>query len=184
MKQLLLTLLPVLFISCGKSTYYAYEFSDEINHHYSYCTLEITKTKAVIYRAKSDKYYIYPNNTIYAYLYSPPAASTVNDDSILFAQNASDLFYMQDFSNPTCKQTSVNVFGENPICIDYKKTMNDTIIHTNNETFLDYAKNEYGLRTAGIKWFPEYMVKIDKIDYQKFGSSIQHMNLKNPEKQK
>lgn len=184
MKNIFLILSSLFLISCSKSTYYAYEYRDEINHHYSYCTLELTRKQEIIYRGRSDKYYEYPNKNLYIYIYSDKYASEINEKYISFARNYSNLFYIRDILNPTYNATAINIFGESPKFIEYAKIKADSITHSNNENFLEYAKKEYGLYMAGIKWFPPYMVKVDKIDYTKFGKEIQHLNLKNPRKEK
>jgi hypothetical protein len=38
--------------------------------------------------------------------------------------------------------------------------------------------------SMGLNWVPERMYKVKKIDYSKFDKDIQHLNLKNPKKDK
>jgi hypothetical protein len=57
---------------------------------------------------------------------------------------------------------------------------NDTIVC--NTSYLKQLKKGHGYKENGVLWFPEYMVKVDKIDYNKFYKSARHLNLKNPDK--
>ena len=67
----------------------------------------------------------------------------------------------------------------------YTKKGKDTIItNINTERDLQYFQNDIALKKSGFKWYPSYMVKVDKIDYSRFPKSIQHMNLKDPRKEK
>ncbi|PAM93788.1 hypothetical protein B4N84_16070 [Flavobacterium sp. IR1] len=67
--------------------------------------------------------------------------------------------------------------------ISYHKDKNDTIVSNANNDF-EYLKEGHGFEKDGIKWFPPYMIKVDKIDYSKFRKDNQHLNLKNPKKKK
>jgi hypothetical protein len=97
--------------------------------------------------------------------------------------NFSELFYIRNIQNPYYTHTAINVFGKASF-IGFEKSKTDTIKGQNRESFLEYTKDEPSLEEAGIKWFPPYMIKVNKIDYTKFYKSVQHMNLKDPRKQK
>ena len=78
-------------------------------------------------------------------------------------------------------------FASNPgYSVLYHIEENDTIFNDARDARNDfeYLKEGRGFKENGIKWFPPYMVKVDKIDYSKFPKSIQHLNLKNPRKEK
>lgn len=168
-------------MSCGKSTYYVYDVCD-INK-YNYCTLEVTRKNEVIYRATSDFYLL--NNNLYVYIYSGKTSSIVNQDFISFACNQADLYYIKNSDNINYINLPINAFGDNKGAMGYTKKGKDTIttnINTNRD--LEYFQNDIALKESGFKWYPSYMVKVDKIDYSRFPKEIQHLNLKNPRKEK
>ena len=180
MKKLIL-LLSLVFLSCGKSMYYAYEITDK--NYSSYCTLEITSKKEIIYRGSSYKYlsdsYPYSNEYIYIHLYGDQSATDINDWRNSFVHGIADLWIIKKDLKPKLEQRLIDFVYKPDYSVLYKKTESDTIISVANNNF-EYLKEGRGFETNGIKWFPPYMVKIDKIDYAKFGKSIQHLNLKNP----
>ena len=181
MKKIIQYIILFSLISCGKSTYYVYDVCD-INR-YNYCTLEITSKNEVIYRATSDSYSL--NNIIYTYIYSAKKSSIVNEDFISFACNQADFYYIKNSNNFNYINLPINVFGENKGAMGYTKKGKDTIItNINTERDLQYFQNDIALKKSGFKWYPSYMVKVDKIDYSRFPKSIQHMNLKDPRKEK
>ncbi|HEX8575732.1 MAG TPA: hypothetical protein VF677_05515 [Flavobacterium sp.] len=183
MKNSILLLSACLFFSCGKSVYYAYEFSNELNDYYSYCTLEITKNKEIIYRASSYKYHhVYPHNNIYVYIYSNKEAAGISKNYYNFGATISDLWTIKYGDNLKMQGGFIYFDYPSDSSISYRIEENDTIVCTTND--FEYLKKGYGYKENGILWFPEYMVKVDKIDYNKFYKSIRHLNLKNPRKTK
>ncbi|HEX8576732.1 MAG TPA: hypothetical protein VF677_10615 [Flavobacterium sp.] len=181
MKNLILIVLTCLFSSCGKSVYYAYYVKDENDHQYSYCTLEITPKKEIIYRASSDKYLVYPNtNNLYVYIYSDKDAAEISENYYDFGATLSELWFIKanDVSN---LKMELNAFLYSDPTISYRIEENDTITCI---TDLEYLKKSRGFKESGVLWFPEYMVKVDQIDYNKFYKQVHHMDLKNPRKTK
>ncbi|QOH23388.1 hypothetical protein GSQ57_01595 [Flavobacterium columnare] len=70
MKRIIILLIFTVLISCGKSTYYAFEEYDYDpdsgkDYLYSYCALEITPKKEVIFRGSSRRYVIEDKKTTY-----------------------------------------------------------------------------------------------------------------------
>ncbi|AMA50091.1 hypothetical protein [Flavobacterium covae] len=70
MKRIIILLIFTVLISCSKSTYYAFEEYDydpdyKYNYLYSYCALEITPKKEVIFRGSSRRYVIKDKKTTY-----------------------------------------------------------------------------------------------------------------------
>jgi hypothetical protein len=181
MKKIILIVLTLNFLSCGKSIYYVYEYKDKENN--SYCTLEITNKKEIIYRATSDYYWAnsYPFSNIYIYIYSDKNATSINENRYSFVYGFSELYLIENDIKPKYKYSFID-FGNKPsYSIFYRKDQNDTIVNTARGDF-EYLKEGTGFKENGIKWFPPYMVKVDKIDYTKFGKEIQHLNLKKPRK--
>ena len=182
MKKPILLLLTFLLFSCGKSVYYAYKFSDPINRHYSYCTLEITKKKEVIYRASSDEYLVYPNNLhSYICIYSDKYAAEISKEYYDFGTTTSELWTVEIEDNPKMAFNFIHFDDPFYFAILYEiQQENDTIVC--NPSYHERLKKGYGYKENSILWFPEYMVKVDKIDYNKFYKSARHLNLKNPRK--
>jgi hypothetical protein len=183
MKKIILILLVFILISCAKSTYYAYEYKH--NDYYNYCTLEITEKKEVIYRASADYYQSrsYPYSNLYIYIYSDKDATDVNKNHYSFVSGFSELYLIKTDLKPKLEHRFLD-FGNKPgysVLYRIDDEIKDTIFSTADNDF-EYLKEGTGFETNGIKWFPPYMVKIDKIDYTKFHKSIQHLNLKNPKK--
>lgn len=186
MKKLFLLVFFFSLLSCSKSIYYAY-YEKDINHP-SYCTLEITKKKEIIYRASSYEYssQSYPFDNLYIYIYSDKYATNIDENYYSFVSGGtSDIVYIKNEFKP--KFSSFFLFFDyyKPgYSISYFRDGNDTIFSTARNDF-EYLKTKgIGFKEHGIKWFPPYMVKVDKIDYTKFKKSVQHMNLKDPRKHK
>ena len=181
MKKLFLILICISLLSCGKSVYYVYDQS-EYKDHYSYCTLEITRKNEIIYRAASYKYWYlsYPVSNVFLYLYSNKYETDVTEKYYRFVAPSADISYVKNGYKSKFNHFFIT-FDEPEKSIYYSRKSNDTIYGT---TDFDYIKNVYSFKEHGINWFPPYMVKVDKIDYTKFGSKIQHLNLKNPKRYK
>jgi hypothetical protein len=183
MKKIILIVLTLNFLSCGKSVYYV--FDDVKDKDYpSYCSLEITKKKEIIYRASSYKYssQSYPFSNLYIYIYSDQLSTDIDKDYYRFVSGTSDLFFIKNEFKPKYQHSLLNLANNVVPSIYYRIEENDTII--NSEHDFEYLKKVDGFKENGILWFPPYMVKVDKIDYTKFKKSVQHMNLKDPRKQK
>ncbi|WP_444626042.1 hypothetical protein ACSLMH_06545 [Flavobacterium columnare] len=82
MRKIITLLTFSILFSCSKSTYYVFEEYNydpdfRINYLHSYCALEITPKKEVIFRGTSNEYYIYnkpnthssSNSSEYIYIY-------------------------------------------------------------------------------------------------------------------
>ena len=185
MKNLILIALTCLCFSCGKSVYYAYEYRDAINDHYSYCTLEVTRKKEIIYRASSDDYFVYPNNVhLFVCIYSDKDAAKVSKNYYGFGSAISELWTIKVNDVPNLKMPGNLLSLDNEVdsSVSYGIMENDTIVRSTDD--FEYLKKGRGFKENGILWFPKYMVKVDRIDYNKFYKQIRHMNLKNPRKTK
>lgn len=182
MKKIILMLTVFTFLSCGSSIYYAYEYKDNENN--SYCTLEITKKKEIIYRGSSDYYWAdsYPFSNLYIYIYSDKFATDINKNHYGFVSGFSELYLIENEEKLKYKYATLNLGNNSIPSVFYSIEDKDTIVNTENK--FEYLKKIDGFKENGIKWFPPYMIKIDKIDYAKFRDRIQHMNLKDPRKEK
>ena len=183
MKNLILIVLTCLFSSCGKSVYYAYYVKDENDHQYSYCTLEITPKKEIIYRASSDKYLVYPNtNNLYVYIYSDKDAADITKNHYDFGTRLSELWTIKDGSDAKMWAELLYFDDHFASAISYQRGKSDTIVCTTSD--FEHLKKGHGYKENDVLWFPEYMIKVDHIDYNKFYKSVRHLNLKNPRKTK
>lgn len=150
--------------------------------HYSYCTLEITGKKEIVYRAVSYKYWNLSNaSNSYVYIYSDKSSKDVNDNHYSFVTAISDISYIRSGYEPEFKHFFVHFADKPGYSVLYRREINDTIYSTADNDF-EYLKEGQGFKENGIKWFPPYMVKGDKINYEKFGKKIEHLNLKKPSK--
>jgi hypothetical protein len=182
MKNLMLIITTCLISSCGQSVYYAYEFRDAINDHYSYCTLEITPKKEIIYRASSDDYFVY-NNNVHAFvcIHSDKDVAKITNNYYGFGATTSNLWTIEIGDNPERELSFLHFDYPYDASISYLvEKENDTIKCTTND--FEYLKKGYGYKEKGVLWFPEYMVKVNQIDYNKFYKSVRHMDLKNAHK--
>jgi hypothetical protein len=186
MKYIYSILIIFYLTSCSRSIYYAYEYEDQDN--ISYCTIEVTKKKEIIYRAYSSEYwkYNYPINNLYVYIHSGNKSSTVSDESIHFVCNISDVAYIKNSFNTEYEKCLANFLESFGCPIGYRINKSDTITKWNYPEAEDFPKYTKGdiclLKEVGIKWFPPYMVKVNEIDYKKISNLVQHMNLKDPTK--
>ncbi|WP_281309422.1 hypothetical protein [Flavobacterium flavigenum] len=183
MKKIILIALYLGVLSCGKSIYYVYDTSKD-EDHYSYCTLEITSKKEIIYRAASYKYWALsdPRNS-YIYIYSDKSATDINENHYSFVSGISDISYIRSRYEPEFKHFFIHFVDKPGYSVLYRRGVSDTIYSTADNDF-EYLKEGQGFKENGIKWFPPYMVKVDKIDYTKFGKKIQHLNLNSPKRKK
>jgi hypothetical protein len=184
MKKIILITVFFSFISCGKSIYYAYE---DIGKNYSgesyiksYCTIEVTRKKEVIYRATSSNYwmndYKKSNKFVYLYSYNDDDFPNIDNESFSFSNILLEMYYIKNHP-PNYRIGFVKNIYPSKVYIDFIKKGKDSL---KSEYYLNDLPKENSFEEAGINWFPPYMVKIDKIDYLKFPKEIQHMNLKNP----
>jgi hypothetical protein len=154
--------MSLFLVSCSKSAYYA--FQD--NSTYSYCTIEVTKKKEVIYRASSLNYF---NKSCFVYISSlnDNYYKNINNDTIGLENPHLEMFYIG--TEYPIKYKFELVRNGNPelnkLYISFIKVKNDTI---KTQYYLNNLVKETSLQKAGVKWFPPYLIKVDKIDYSKF----------------
>lgn len=181
MKGIILIVLCFIILSCNRSIYYVYDITND-EDHYSYCTLEITGKKEIVYRAVSYKYWNLSNaRNSYVYIYSDKSSTDVNDNHYSFVTGISDISYIRSGYEPEFKHFFVHFVDKPGYSVLYRREISDTIYSTADNGF-EYLNEGQGFKENGIKWFPPYMVKIDKINYEKFGKKNQHLNLKKPSK--
>lgn len=209
MKKIIALLSFTILVSCGKSTYYVYEQYEydpdfKQNYLHSYCALEITPKKEVIFRGSSEEYhipdkpttYLESNWSDYVYIYSNKEASSISEYGIVFCRKPSDC----DFFSPSVQQVDtkkyrflscpINGFqnaqnwGKQYISFIYKEGKVDTLT-LNNVMMKNFVKNEKGFRYANIPWFPPYLIKVKKINYDNFKkkcSRLKYAHFKDPRK--
>lgn len=184
MKKIILILLVLSMTSCGKSIYYVYDY--DTKYHTNYCTLEITRKKEIIYRASSDEYWSrsYPFSNLYIYIYSDKYATDIDRDYYRFVSGTSELHFIKNEFEPKYRRSILNLESVTVPSVMYRIDENDTIFNVTRNNDFEHLKKVSGYKENGVLWFPPYMVKVDKIDYTKFGKEIQHLNLKNPRKEK
>ncbi|OOB81614.1 hypothetical protein BZL53_14550, partial [Flavobacterium columnare] len=193
MRKIVVLLTFMTLIACGKSTYYVYEKYKydpdfRVNYLHSYCALEITPKKEVIFRGASNEYYIYDkqttyfddNSSEYIYIYSDKEASYISEYGIDFCRRPSYC----DYFSPSVYEVETNkyVFKPGPInefynsknwdkeyiSYMYRDAKTDTLFALNNNMMKNFIKEDIGFKYANIPWFPPYLVKVKKIDYNKF----------------
>ncbi|MET3047403.1 hypothetical protein V8245_14455 [Flavobacterium columnare] len=210
MRKIIALLTFSILLSCGKSTYYVYEKYKydpdfRINYLDSYCALEITPKKEVIFRGSSSRYiikdkkntYFDDNSSEYIYIYSDKEATNIGEYGILFCRKSSECFYF----SPTDIQINTNEFRFKSVDINdfyniknwnkqyvmysYDEKNKDSIILSKANSVSNFIKNDTGLKYANIPWFPPYLVKVKKIDYNKFKeqcSRLKYAHFKDPRK--
>ncbi|WP_444659974.1 hypothetical protein [Flavobacterium columnare] len=210
MRKIIALLTFSILLSCGKSTYYVYEKYKydpdfRINYLDSYCALEITPKKEVIFRGTSNEYYIYnkpnthssSNSSEYIYIYSDKEATIIGEYGIHFCRRQSDCYYF----SPDVYQINTGKFkfrfsiinniynGKNwdkeYISYMYRDAKTDTLFALNNNMMKNFIKKDEDLRDANIPWFPPYLVKVKKIDYNKFKRKcrrLKYAHFKDPRK--
>ncbi|WP_444647559.1 hypothetical protein ACSLMO_07830 [Flavobacterium columnare] len=211
MRKIIALLTFSILLSCGKSTYYVYEKYKydpdfRINYLDSYCALEITPKKEVIFRGSSSRYiikdkkntYFDDNSSEYIYIYSDKEASYMSEYGIDFCRRPS---YCDFFSPSTYEiKTGEYRFKSVPIneyynwkkwdkeyisYIYYDKKNKDSLLLSKSINVTDFIKNDTVFRDANIPWFPPYLVKVKKIDYNKFKRKcrrLKYAHFKDPRK--
>lgn len=175
-------------MSCGKSTYYVYEDSvynniQKKNIILSYYAIEVTPKKEVIFKAVSNNL-----GSGFVYIYTDRYNCTANDEEISFCRNFTFINYLHTAYPLDWKFASTNNFnikGAEVSYTNYGKKETDTLKLIENQNFRDLIQKDEGFKAAGIYWFPPYIVKTKKIDYNKFyeySSSLKKANIekKNP----
>jgi hypothetical protein len=163
--------------------YYAYELRDKINDQYSYCTLEVTPKKEIIYRASSYKYFVYPKNVhVFVCIHSDKHVAKIAKNYYGFGATTSNLWTIEIRDNPERELSFLYFDYPHDASISYGIMENDTILRSTDD--FEYLKKGHGYKEKGVLWFPEYMVKVDQIDYNKFYKQVRHMDLKNIHKPK
>lgn len=210
MRKIITLLTFSILFSCSKSTYYVFEEYNydpdfRINYLHSYCALEITPKKEVIFRGASNEYYIYnkpnthsnSNSSSYIFIHSDKEASYISEYGVDFCRRQSDCYYF----SPDIYQINTekykfrfsiinNIFNaknwdKEYISYMYKDTKTDTLFALNNNMMKKFIKEDEDLKDANIPWFPPYLVKVKKIDYNKFkekSSRLKYAHFKDPRK--
>ncbi len=165
MRITFLIVILLITISCNRSIYYAYEKGG------TYATLEFSKDKHIIYRAKSDENYK-PNlgtwSKEYVYLNSQDVDEEDND-FIAIRENfiLEYIIDLEEESNRSCFSTMTTDFLWNSY-VKYKKVTSDSLILIWSNERYENLKKEPCFEESGITWFPPYLKRIKKIDYKKF----------------
>ncbi|PDS22401.1 hypothetical protein B0A78_12015, partial [Flavobacterium columnare NBRC 100251 = ATCC 23463] len=181
MRKIIALLTFSILLSCGKSTYYVFEEYNydpdfRINYLHSYCALEITPKKEVIFRGTSNEYYIYnkpntyssSNSSSYIFIHSDKEATIIGEYGIYFCQRPSECDYFSpsvyeiETEKYRFQSAPINDFynshnwGKQYISYMYKDGKTDTIFALDNDMMKNFIKNEKGFRYANIPWFPPY----------------------------
>ncbi|WP_444626047.1 hypothetical protein ACSLMH_06525 [Flavobacterium columnare] len=137
--------------------------------------------------------YIY----IYIYIYSDKEASYISEYDVDFCRRQSDCYYfsLDDYQINTRKfkfRFSIinNIYnGKNwdkeYISYMYRDAKTDTLFALNNNMMKNFIKEDIGFKKANIPWFPPYLVKVKKIDYNKFKRKcrrLKYAHFKDPRK--
>lgn len=185
MRKIIVLITFMMLVSCGKSTYYAFEEYDRYSvsnspNLYSYCTLEITPKKEAIFRGFSGRYLSRKKEgghydiTDYIHIYSNKKATRIAKYGISFCQNSSECKFLlrdnQEKEYNDFKVTKINDLRlrSESILYTYRNKKKDTIFALDDDMMKNFIKSDKGFNDANIPWFPPYLVKIKKIDYNKF----------------
>ncbi|WP_376776997.1 hypothetical protein [Flavobacterium covae] len=210
MRKIVVLLTFMTLIACGKSTYYVYEKYKydpdfRINYLHSYCALEITPKKEVIFRGASNEYYIYnkkttyfdDNSSSYIYIYSDKEATWIDEYGIYFCQRPSECFYFSpdvyEIETEKYKFQSISIndyynaknWNKQYIKYGFDEKNKDSLVLSKTNNVIDFIKSEVAFRSANIPWFPPYLVKVKKIDYNKFKRKcrrLKYAHFKDPRK--
>ncbi|PDS22403.1 hypothetical protein B0A78_12025 [Flavobacterium columnare NBRC 100251 = ATCC 23463] len=210
MRKIIALLTFSILLSCGKSTYYVYEKYKydpdfRINYLDSYCALEITPKKEVIFRGTSNEYYIYnkpttyfdDNSSSYIYIYSDKEATWIDEYGIYFCQRPSECFYFSpdvyEIETEKYKFQSISIndyynaknWNKQYIKYGFDEKNKDSLVLSKTNNVIDFIKSEVAFRSANIPWFPPYLVKVKKIDYNKFKRKcrrLKYAHFKDPRK--
>ncbi|QYS91578.1 hypothetical protein JJC04_01950 [Flavobacterium covae] len=159
----------------------------------------------MIFRGSSSRYiikdkkntYFDDNSSEYIYIYSDKEATIIGEYGIHFCRRQSDCYYfsLDDYQINTGKfkfRFSIinNIYnGKNwdkeYISYMYRDAKTDTLFALNNNMMKNFIKEDIGFKYANIPWFPPYLVKVKKIDYNKFKeqcSRLKYAHFKDPRK--
>ncbi|WP_444622887.1 hypothetical protein [Flavobacterium columnare] len=210
MKKIVVLLTFMTLIACGKSTYYVYEKYKydpdfRVNYLDSYCALEITPKKEVIFRGSSSRYiikdkkstYFDDNSSEYIYIYSDKEATWIDEYGIYFCQRPSECFYFSpdvyEIETEKYKFQSISIndyynaknWNKQYIKYGFDEKNKDSLVLSKTNNVIDFIKSEVAFRSANIPWFPPYLVKVKKIDYNKFKRKcrrLKYTHFKDPRK--
>ncbi|MCH4829293.1 hypothetical protein [Flavobacterium columnare] len=210
MRKIITLLTFSILFSCSKSTYYVFEEYNydpdfRINYLHSYCALEITPKKEVIFRGTSNEYYIYnkpnthssSNSSEYIYIYSDKEATIIGEYGIHFCRRPSECFYFSpdvyEIKTEKYKFQSISIndyynaknWNKQYIKYGFDEKNKDSLVLSKTNNVIDFIKSEVAFRSANIPWFPPYLVKVKKIDYNKFKRKcrrLKYAHFKDPRK--
>ncbi|WP_421497662.1 hypothetical protein [Flavobacterium columnare] len=210
MRKIVVLLTFMTLIACGKSTYYVYEKYKydpdfRVNYLHSYCALEITPKKEVIFRGTSNEYYIYnkpntyssSNSSSYIFIHSDKEATIIGEYGIYFCQRPSECFYFSpdvyEIETEKYKFQSISIndyynaknWNKQYIKYGFDEKNKDSLVLSKTNNVIDFIKSEVAFRSANIPWFPPYLVKVKKIDYNKFKRKcrrLKYTHFKDPRK--
>ena len=174
MKKVILIFIIPFFSSCSKSLFYAYEKNND------YYSLEITSKNEEIYRAKTSAYdSIYKSP--YIYIYTQDFIDVKNNNIEVqkelgyFSFSFSSIYYVSEEGILECPlyNKDGDIFGNWHKEIVNFEIREDSIVTNNRSVNLfplkkgNDIKKERCNRSSYKDFFPPYMLKVKKIDYQK-----------------
>ncbi|WP_338790943.1 hypothetical protein [Bernardetia sp. MNP-M8] len=199
MKTIVLLFLLLVVSACSRGTYYAYE--DE----HSYCTIELKSERNflkyippyIIYRATSDLHY---DTTVLenTYVSDTDRYKKKKNVSFLFIENENShrdslaligsffmMYYIpQNITHRFRFCTSINKDGSMTTTkyVLYKIQGDSLIAFTSSDFELEDLNKEHCFERKGIDWFPPYLIKTNKIEYEKFKiKDVKKKFLRNPQ---
>ena len=148
----------LLFIltSCHRSTYYAYV---EPN---MYITVELTKSNNVILRGGANLNY--PQDIKFLHIFS---SQTALDNSYIGIGKNFALHYINN-SLETVPCFSFKDINIDNLYLDYSHITKDSLVLIKHSQKNILFLNEPCFEKTGLTWFPPYLKKVKKIDYDKF----------------
>lgn len=169
-------LLPLLFLGCNKSIYYAYETPK------SYCVFEVTSRNDVVYRATSENY-----DPAFLYLKGIGDYEESSGYKYLNIRDPFDLYFINEKAPQNMDYCSSFAFDQDSdsevIFLYGSQEMQDSLklfSHPSNDSL---KVNYPCFQNCGLNWFPPYLKKVDNIDYSRFNlPKIKNVHLKNPER--
>lgn len=192
-------LVCILFASCNKSIYYAWEGGEG-----SYCTLEVKKHQ-VIYRGTTSLLLQSWFGPTYIYLYGneEPIYGDNFERKVVFIDINTvearycvlENRYVGEVPPPFRMggfESTLDLFNNPDKRIAYVKEKDnpDTLYLAGggliNDDYSRHLESSYinvqdsVLKSKGIVWFPPEMHRVKEIDYKKFGKRLQYINLKDP----
>ncbi len=185
MKQLFFLLFIIFSVaSCSKSTFYAYEKNGD------YCTLEVTKTNDVIYRAyygnNYNKEYTgeyrptqeFITSNIYIYIYSLDGRV----EEYISIESEFDMYLLR-VDEDKFDSCFYDILDKKDSDITYVKKGKDSLDLLWTPNIKRDLLKEACYKENNITWFPPYLNRIAKINYKKFKqANIAIKDLKNPKK--